>query len=105
MSKVIKVLLILVLLATLLYAGSCVYANVKALSANPYKIPAVDDARYSVTVINTSSTYFTSDIENAGGVIVMRGYWYFNGDKYEYNKADSPALDPGYFGEIKVKER
>lgn len=98
----VKVILLCVFVIGLVYVGSCIYANAKAMDRNPYGIP---DAAYSVKVINTGLIYYTNGLTDSEGVVVMHGYWQLIGEKYKHTPEDSPPLVRDIFGPIEVRKR
>lgn len=109
MGKVItiplKLLVLVVVVASLVWFGSCVYVLAKDMTNNPNDVPAVEKAGYSVKVINTGLKYYAQKVDDSGGIVTMTNYWQLVGDEYEYTKGDSPPLDRDVFGPIQVRQR
>ena len=100
----LKGVLLLFLVVGLIYFGSCVYGNVKALDSNPRDVPEVADAQYKVVIVNTGNTLLSDDAERIGTVVTLNGYWELMKIKFKYHK-ESILLDEDIFGPIKITRR
>lgn len=96
-------LLILAVVAVV-YVGSCAYSNFVQKPMGTIDYPDISEARYRVTIVNTGNTLFTSDYEENGSAILVRGYWELVGTKYHYRN-NEVVLDKRIFGEIKITRR
>lgn len=88
----------------IVYVGACVYGNYFAATTNPYKIPDVEKARYSITVKNTGNLLYSNDVEENGSFVIIQGFWELQGQKFVY-KDTQIILNSEIFGPIAVKER
>lgn len=103
LSNIVKISILLVLVLGLVYAGSCFYANIKALNGNDYHIPDRSKAKYELIVHNTGMTYYADDIDLDKNI--MHGYWQLIDDKYQYFDYDSPPVLSESFGPVTVRKR
>lgn len=104
LSKSLKILLFIVMLAGIAYVGVCVKANFVDKNPNEITMPSVEKAKYSLTIENTGQTLFATDYEQHGKVYVLHGYWELIGRDFRYRKRDI-ILDEAVLGKIIVNRR
>lgn len=104
LSKLLKILMFVVLLAGIAYVGVCVKANFVDKSPNEIIMPSVEKAKYALTIENTGQTLFATDYEQYGKVYVLRGYWELVGRDFRYRQRDI-ILDEAVLGKITVERR
>jgi hypothetical protein len=106
-GKATKIILLVVMIAGLAYAGACVYANVfafRAASPATIKLPDVKDAAYSVTIERTGQYYLTNKYEKFGNTYLLHGYFELSGTAFKFRNVDLP-LDQAIYGTITVTVR
>ncbi len=110
LSRIIKVIILLVMLAGLAYAGLCVYScATHQQGAGMPDIPEVAEAAYTLTIENTGKLIMTNDVEVMGSVVgsrvfILHGRWEFMGQDFKY-KSEDVVLDEAIFGEITLRRR
>lgn len=110
MGRLIKIIMLVVLIATLAYLGTCIYGNFFAPGVNSgVDMPDSKDARYSLVVKNTATVILTNDYEIFGDdigkrIYILHGYWELVGNEFKYYKGDI-TLPEEVFGEINIKIR
>jgi len=107
LSRVIKIVVILGMLAGLAWGGVCVYANFFNKSSEvggTQQLPGIEKAAYSVSIKNTHNLLLTDKYEQSGTVYTLHGYWEYTGSGFKYRDA-TLSLDEQVFGEIIVKRR
>jgi len=110
MSTIIKGIVLVVMLAALLWVGTCVYSNFIAKpDTGQLDMPCKEDAAYSVYIENTGNLLLTSDYEQHGDlagsrIFILHGFWEMRGQKFKFLSGDI-ILDESIFGEITVKKR
>ncbi len=105
LTRILKVVVLIVLLLFLAYAGMCVYGNIVG-SKTPGQVetPKIEDAQYTVNIANTGGVVFTDSYEEFGRVYILHGYWELAGQEFRYHKGDL-ALDTEIFGKITITRR
>jgi len=110
LSRIIKLIIILAMLAGLAYAGLCVYScATHQQGAGMLDIPEAEEAAYSVTIENTGKLLMTNDYEVMGSVVgkrvfILHGRWEFMGQDFKYKEGDI-IMDESVFGEITLRRR
>lgn len=105
MSKFIKIVLIVIFVGVIAYAGTCAYANFFAFDGGgKVKLPKFQDAQYSVTIENTGNVLFTNKYDTYGKVYILHGFWELSGKSFAYRDRDL-VLDEKIFGTITIKIR
>jgi hypothetical protein len=102
----LKIVILIILLAALVWVGTCAYANiVERLGDNSPKMPSLEKARYTVTVRSIGETYLTNKYTRLSDTqVILHGYWEIKDNKYRYHDIDLP-LDEYYFGDIVIERR
>lgn len=102
----LKIVILIILLAALMWVGTCAYANiVERLGDNHPKMPSIDKARYTVTIRSIGETYLTNKYTKlSDNQYILHGYWEIRDNKYRYRALDL-SLDEYYFGDILIERR
>ncbi len=102
----LKIVILIILLAALMWVGTCAYANiVERLGNNSPKMPEIDKARYTVIVRSIGETYLTNKYTKLSDTqYILHGYWEVKNKKYRFHAIDL-LLDEYYFGDILVERR
>lgn len=108
LSRVIKWIILIGLLAALAWFGMCVYALVNP-DTGLSDMPDRDKAQYSLRIQNTGGLLMTDDFEEHGyqigkRVFVLHGYWELSGKDFRFRDQDI-VLDEAIFGRITVEKR
>ena len=98
-----NVLLGLVAVVVLGYAGACAYANFFVKDSKP-DIPTVEKARYAVQITSTGQIIFSDKVQDGGRYVTVTNYYEYDGKKFLYRKA-TVTLDESLFGKIDVVRR
>ena len=110
LSKMIKIIILVVLLGILFLVGTCVYANfIQKPDLGIPELPDAQDAGYSVHIKNTGGLLLTNDIEIFGEeegsrVYLLHGYWELSGQDFVFRDRDL-VLNESIFGKITVRGR
>jgi len=110
LSRLIKIIILLGLVAFIAWAALCVYSNYFAQpDTGGFDLPESDEAVYSVLIHNTGRLSFTNDYETFGNEVgkrkyLLHGFWEIHGQDFVYKSADL-LLDESIFGEITIKRR
>jgi hypothetical protein len=102
MKRLIRIVFILMVIGLLVYAGACIYGNVKSNSGQPaVKLPDVSKAKYEVVVVNTGRLLLSNEVVRTGTTVKLTGYWELIGLKYVYRNR-AIVLDEQSFGKINI---
>lgn len=111
LSKIIKIIIIIVMISALAWVGTCVYSNFisKGGAGGSLKLPDAEKATYSVYIENTGNLLLTDDYEMHGSevgnrVFILHGFWELRGQEFEFITGEV-VLDEAIFGEITVRRR
>ena len=102
----LKIVILIILLAALMWAVTCAYANiVERLGNDSPKMPSIDKARYTVTIRSIGETCLTNKYTRLSDArVILHGYWEIKDNKYQYHDIDL-TLDEYYFGDILIERR
>ena len=112
MKLLVKIIATIALIGMIGYVGACAYGNwiAKEPPTNDQpQLPDVNDAAYSLYVVNTGTVLFTDDFEQYGELVgertyVLHGYFEQSGTGFVYKDTDM-ILQEQLFGEINLKRR
>jgi len=100
-----KIFVIIMIVAGVLYAGTCVYGNFLQKSPGDVEIPSVGKARYELKILNTNNMLYTDEISTHGSSLTLNGYWeHAKDNKYVY-RDNQLILDQGVYGTIIIRRR
>jgi hypothetical protein len=103
--KLIKVILLIGLIASLAYAGACIYANVKMVNnQNAITLPKLEEAQYEVVVANTGRLIYSNDVTRTGSFVIINKYWDYQGKSFVFRK-DTLRLDENIYGKVTINLR
>lgn len=109
LTRIIKIIFILVLVAGLAWTGVCVYASFfeKTEGEIEYELPDSDTVRYSFYIENTGNLILANDYEQHGEnqkLYILHGYYELVGSEFQH-RTRTLVLDEKIFGKITVKDR
>ena len=102
LSFTIKGILLICMILAIAYFGVCIYGNIN--KDNPNRIPKVEDAHYSVVIVNTGNRIYSDEVDEFDGKVTVHGYWELVGEKFKYRDRDF-TFDKAIFGEVTVRMR
>jgi hypothetical protein len=111
LSTIWKVLLIIILVGVIAYAGVCVKANfLDGITKATPEPPDMKAAKYELTIEATRQVYYSNSVDQKGEaldqrVFTLHGFWQMVKGKWVYVKTDSPPLDEVTFGKIRLERR
>jgi len=90
-----------VVIAAIIFIPRLMGWDIRPFQPGIMRVPSMSDALF---VVGTDSRqYFTSDYEWDGDVLVLHGYWAFNGKSWMYREFDLRLTDA--YGTRAVRER
>lgn len=101
MGSFFKIIIIIMLIVGILYAGACVYENWIKQEPGEYKLP---EATFEIRIRNTGNVLYTDIYDTQGSSIILRGYWEVIDEKYKFRDREI-ILDKKIFGEIIIRRR
>jgi hypothetical protein len=105
MSKIVKVVMVIGVIALLGYLGACAYANFFSGSSDgKVKLPEAAEARMEVVIVNTGMVYLSNVVEKTGSIVKLVGFWELSGDSFKYRSREL-ILDERIYGTITVSRR
>lgn len=102
------ILLIVMLVAVVGFIGTSIYANCAVFNKatlGPADIsPSIENAQYSLKIVNTGRVLYTDEYTKDGTVYTMSSFWELVKGKYVLRKHEL-RLDETVFGPVLVKRR
>ncbi len=104
-----RIVLILLVVGGLAFAGVTIYGNFIAPKSGEIKVPRVEEAHYSLTVLDTRTVIFADKVEVIGDTVgsrmfICRGYWELQGRNFARNDS-TLVMSESVFGELTLKKR
>lgn len=107
-KNILVIVLVLMLVAVVGFIGTSIYANCavfnKATLGSVDTSPSIEDARYSLKIVNTGRVIYTDEYAKDGLVYILPYYWERVDGKYVHRPGEL-RLDEAVFGPVLVKRR
>lgn len=103
MSKLVKLIILVVVVCGAVYFGITLYANFTA-SDGKIDLPKYADAKYTVTIENTGGFYLTNKYELIGKSYILHGFFELSGRDFKYRDRDL-VLNQAIYGPINIRTR
>ena len=110
LSTMIKIIILVVMVLFIAWAGLCVYSNwFSEPDTGLPEMPSAEDAAYGVHIENTGNLLLTNDYEIHGEkegtrTIILHGFWQISGNNFKFVSSDI-ILNEAIFGEITIRRR